>query len=188
MSKRYENDMKANVIHNEKNFARGSVLKYELDRQKVLHEFWPAIYKTPVQTGISQAHKQIVFNAKKEGLKEVLIMEDDVKFPSMDGFSYFLQNKPEDYDIYLGGVYSGSPDKEGLVKSFSGLHCYMVHSSFYDDFLSIDESKHLDRGMAGKGRFVLCDPMVAIQYNGFSENTNQIMNYDSYLVGKRILE
>ena len=66
-------------------------------------------------------------------------MEDDVYFPAQDGFEYFLKNKPDDFDIYLGGIYLGS-DKvkemnQRIRHRFSGLHCYIVHERFYDTFL-----------------------------------------------------
>jgi hypothetical protein len=40
---------------------------------------------------------------------------------------------------------------------------------------------HLDRGLGGKGKFVVCNPFAAIQHNGFSENTGNVENYDHHL-------
>lgn len=178
-----------NVIHNPKNYQRGVKLFEEISTQSInpTLKFWPAIYEKQPCTGISQAHKQIVRDAKAKGLNEVWIIEDDLKVPHMDGLQYFIDHKPEVYDLYLGGIYSGSPDKNGLVKSFSGLHCYFVHARFYDTFLSADETKHLDRELSGKGTFIVCSPMVAIQHNGYSENTKKEENYDHYLTNKSIL-
>ena len=49
------------------------------------------------------------------------------------------------------------------VQKFSGLHCYVCHSRFYDTFLAADEDIDIDQALWGKGRFIVCNPMVAIQ-------------------------
>lgn len=177
--------MKINVIHNPENKERGVKMFSEILRQtaRPLIVFWPAIYDTPTCKGISRAHKQIVRAHLNE--PEVIIMEDDVRIPSEKGLEYFLENKPDDFDLYLSGVYTGSP-KDGIVKTFSGLHLYIVNQRFYETFLKADENKPLDRGLAGKGLFKVCYPYAAIQYNGYSENTGREENYDSYLKGRKI--
>jgi hypothetical protein len=135
--------------------------------------------------GINEAHKQIISYAKVAGFDEVIVLEDDVRFCGEGAFDYFLQNKPEDYDIYLSGVYVSISSEDGTLKSFSGLHCYMVHSRYYDTFLKTPQDEHIDQAQDGKGKFVVCEPYAAIQHNGFSHNTGKVEVYDSLLEGRK---
>lgn len=180
--------MKIHVIHDSNDNVRAKNLDYEIGRQTIqpTYQFWPAIYSDKSCQGISKAHKQIVRANQNE--PEIIIMENDIRFPSINGLKYFLQKKPKDFDIYLGGVYAGSPDNIGNIKAFSGMHLYIIRQQFYKTFLSLPENKHIDRAMAGKGKFIVCIPMAAIQYNGYSYNTGRHENYDNLLVGKKIYE
>ena len=47
----------------------------------------------------------IVQWAKDNGLKEVCIAEDDLGFTCDDAWRYYLENKPEKFDVYIGGSY-----------------------------------------------------------------------------------
>lgn len=131
------------------------------------------------------SHKKIITWAKINNLPEVCIAEDDVLFTSLKSWSYFLENKPTDYDLYLGGIYSGISFPDNTVYSFAGLHLYFCHSRFYDKMLSVPHIRNIDQGMAGMGKFVLCNPFVAKQRNGFSFHRKKIVNDDHYLIDKR---
>lgn len=175
--------MTANVIHNPDNVDRFDRLRKELDRQKWVPDIqmWPAVFLDKPYRGIMEAHKQIVRHAKEGEMPFVWIMEDDIRIPNIYGLEFFVEQRPDDFDIYLGGIYAGGILPNGAVKNFSGLHCYMVHERFYDTFLSVPDNTHLDRALRGKGKYVVCQPFAAIQYNGYSENTGQIENYDHWL-------
>lgn len=164
-----------NVISGQQ--SRRKQLAYELLRQKGDHEvkFWPAIYKATPCEGISQAHKQIVRWAKDHGLPDVWIIEDDIKVISDEGFNQFLKHKPSEFDLYLGGA-SSLKYYQDKISKFSGLHCYMVASKFYDQFLSADETQHLDYALSMMRPDIRIFP-IAIQYPGHSENTKKVENY-----------
>lgn len=175
-----------NIIHNSDRPNRYQTLMYELKRQQIPdYRLWPAIIDNPVCKGVSKAHKQIVQFAKEYNFPEITIMEDDIKFPAVDGFKYFLSKKPEDFDLYLGGIYRGEI-KDGKTTDFSGLHLYTISAKFYDIFLGIDETKHLDTALAGLGDYHVCYPFSAIQYNGYSDVEKQMSNYKGLLKGKLI--
>ena len=159
----------------------------ELERQNITEfKLWDGVVKEPVHEAIAESHKKIVFWAKEQGLNEVLIMEDDVLFPHPEGFKYFMDNKPEDYDLYLAGVYDGKITN-GLTDRFCGLHCYFVHSRYYDKFLSSNTSRrHIDYAQQGRGKFVVCYPFAAIQYDGYSDNAKKVVDYKGLLVGREI--
>jgi hypothetical protein len=163
----------------------------ELAAQNITdYRIWPGIIdKTVVFRGISQAHKQIVRFAKDNNLPEVLIGEDDLLFTSPRSFEYFLENKPIDYDIYLSSVYPpGRPQEDNTVKDLAGLTLYMVHCRFYDTFLSIPEHDHIDRGLRlYQGKYIVCNPFIAIQRDGFSDNKRRNCSYSAYMKNKPLL-
>lgn len=177
-----------NCIHDVLRRDRYDLLKKEVVTQGLDIRLWDAI-KDPVMgfRGISQAHKQIVRWAMAAQLPEVLIMEDDCYFFAPGAFDYYLSKKPEDYDLYLGGVMSGlQPD--GTAPDFRGLTLYFCHSRFYKTFLSLKEENHLDSELStnGRGKYVVCDPMVCSQQAGYSDNKKKWDSYDRYLEGQRL--
>lgn len=178
--------MKANIIHSNYYQERHHRLITELKNSNVTdYEIWEGIVdQTLTARGINQSHKQIVEYAKLAQWDKVLIMEDDVRFCGEDAFQYFLDNIPTEFDLYLSGIYLGEILPDNTVKSFSGLHCYIVNSSFYDTFLSTPDELHLDRSLSNLGLYKVCNPFAAIQYNGFSSNTRKEENYDFLLRDK----
>lgn len=178
--------MKLNVIVGNR-AERLPRLKQELLTQGVTDfEFWKGIYLPSVKRSINLAHKQIIEYAQVAEWDEVTIAEDDIQFTHLDSWKYYLDNKPNDFDIYLGMVYLGEPDENNVIADFTGLTLYTVSRRFYDTFLSTDEDAHLDRALAGLGKYIVCSPFVAIQYNGFSSNTGKDENYDSLLVNRKL--
>lgn len=149
------------------------------------YELWDGvIHETIPFKGISQAHKRIVRDAALKKLPKVCIAEDDIRFCDKGAWQYFLDNEPEDYDLYLASVYTGHIDEKNETKDFSGLTLYMVSQKFYPTFLALNELNHIDRSLFKKGKFVVCNPFAAIQYNGLSDNKKRVMNYDSYMNGR----
>lgn len=160
----------------------------ELNRQGITnYEFWPAIYLPSIKASINAAHKQIVRHAMLNGLEEVCIGEDDLQFSSEKSWQYFLDNKPVDFDIYLSMVYLGEPDEYNVVKEFTGLTLYIVSRKFYEKFLSVPDDDHLDRLLGGLGKYVVCKPFVAKQFNGISSNTGKWEDYDHLLRNREFL-
>lgn len=145
------------------------------------------MYLPSIKASINAAHKNIVRFAQFAGWKEVCIAEDDLEFTSPCSWQHFMKNKPKEYDLYLSMVYLGQPDENNIVKDFTGMTMYVVHSRFYDIFLSADPDEHIDRALAGLGKFVVCNPFVAKQSNGFSSNTGKMENYDELLKNRTFL-
>lgn len=157
-------DFLCHVIYNPDG-ERGKNLLSECLAQKLTIKLWSHIntglpYPYGKMKGCSQAHKQIIRYAKEKGYEETLVMEDDVHF--VLPITEFLSKKPTDFDIYFAGVNRGEI-KNGVLNKFTGTHCYLIHQRFYDTFLTLDENKHLDHALWGKGKFVLCQPVVAVQ-------------------------
>lgn len=162
-------------------------LQKEIETQGLEVKYWPAI-KDPLNrsfVAIAQAHKQIIRDAKEKGLPMVCIAEDDLFFFAPGAWQYYLGHIPEDYDIYLGVVFHGL-NEDNTTDDWCGMGLYIVNERFYDTFLSVNEVNHLDRELARKGRYVVCDPMVCSQRGGYSFQKRAWDTYERYLVGKRL--
>lgn len=156
----------------------------ELDKlgiDKVYYKVWDAVteFKT-TNENISEAHKRIIRYAKEKGLSEVIIAEDDFYFPDKLGLKYFLDNKPNDFDVYLSGVYVGFEklsEENKKIRFFSGLHFYIVNEKFYDKFLNCNSRNAIDAEISnlsknGLADVYCCYPMAAIQQETPSDNNN----------------
>lgn len=176
-----------NIIHNSKRVDRRKLLQIEFEKLKIKDEevkLWDAVTDLGSTTNnINAAHKMIVQDAKDRGMAEVTIAEDDFFFPSQDGLEFFLKNKPISFDVYLSGIYVGFEplnDNNNKVGFFSGLHFYIVHSKFYDNFLSLNPNNAIDgeigqMALKGLADVYCCYPMAAIQQETPSDNNNGIV-------------
>lgn len=172
--------MKAYVIHNPLRTDRFKTLQFEAETQGFEFELIDAImHKNPLQ-GCRAAQQSVVQLAKEKGLKEVLIMEDDVRFCGPGAFKYFLKKKPKDYHLYNSGASFYLPDRFGNTKEFSGLQAFIVHEKFYDAFLSIpdDPVEHIDYQLRKYSKIITCLPFASIQYPGYSDNVQSERNYN----------
>lgn len=149
--------------------------------------YWDAIVMPSTMRAISRSHKQIVRWAKEQGLKSIAIAEDDIYFTSLRGWKYFLDNEPDDYDIYIGGHYSGVHFPDNTVHGFTGLTLYKIADRFYDTFLNVSEFRNIDAAITGLGKFTICNPEVAKQRNGYSFHRKKVVNDDHYLTNRKFL-
>lgn len=180
-------ERRLNIINLSHREDRIQLVNSQLFKQDLIGCLWPGILDLEnSKRGISKAHKQIVSYAKNQNLPSIIIAEDDIKFTDLGGFDYFIKNEPIDYDLYLGGIYFGNIKADNSVEDFAGLTLYKIKQKFYDTFLSINEEKDIDRELSKKGKFFVCDPFVAIQHNGFSDNVKKNVNYDSHLISKKL--
>lgn len=147
--------------------------------------------------GIAEAHLNCIKKAKYEKWDKVLIMEDDVVFQGKEKtlpyFEKCLENRPEDWDVLLGGVYDGSLYKENeywnRVGKFCGLHFYIVNEKAYDTLLKYDHSYQYDVWMNYHLQLncFVTSKFIATQQNGFSDNVGKEVNYDKLLKERELL-
>lgn len=156
---------------------------------------WNGIIDKPPFKGISRAHKQIIQFAKENNIEEAIVMEDDCVFTAPGAFDFFIKNKPEDFDIYFGMIYSAQIEGNRIINGFSGMTFYIVNKRFYDFFLSAPDTDtdkikadHIDRWLgntAFKHKYIVCSEFVCYQIEGFSDNHKQKSNYQPYYVDKK---
>jgi len=184
------------VIHDQKREDRQTLFVQEMAGQGINHmdvAVIPAVKlsKKPVEN-ICSAHKSAVNWAMYHGYEEVLIMEDDVMFTHPLSMQRFLEHRkylPKDWMIYLAGVYdmelTGVSNNLGRILEFSGLHCYIVRDLFYRDILSAPPTINLDKWISGKKlrnqHGYVCYPMVALQYDGLSDNVGRVTEYNRHI-------
>jgi len=180
--------MELHIIHLPHRSDRLTLLNQEFETQNITaYKIWNGIiHPSNPATGISQAHKQIVRYALENGLPEILIGEDDLKFTAPGAFDYYLQQKPTEYDLYLGGISYGQLNSDNTVNDFSGTLLYMVHERFYQTFLSIPEDKNLDRSLKHKGKYIVCDPQPVIEHYGYSDHLKGYFDYSEFFEARNL--
>jgi hypothetical protein len=170
------------IIHLRERKDRAQLLYNELIEQNISHyRIWDGIiFEENPKVAIAKAHKQIVEWASRQNLPSVTIAEDDVKFTAKNAFDFFLNNEPNEFDLYPGGITYGTINPDNSVNDFAAAHLYKVNQHFYDTFLSLPEKDDIDRTLANRGKFIVCNPFVAIQHNGYSDNKKLNQDYDLY--------
>jgi len=190
-------NIKSYCVHLKKRKDREKNMIKELNSFTDNWEVFDAIAMSPGYKGTSESFKSIIRQAKSNNLEHVLIFEDDVKFTSKNSkikFQKAIDSLPENWDILLGGVYHLTNKEIKAnghilkVDDFSSLHCTLINKTAYDAILqhNYKGSKHLDRYLGklskeNKINVYLTYPMVAIQYNTFSDNVKRSVNYDKLL-------
>jgi hypothetical protein len=173
-------------------FREGNIQKQVTEQGITDFKIWDGIITSQIPfTGISRAFKRVVLDAKDKGLKHCAIAEDDMYFKSSKGWQYFLDNMPEDFDIYMGCAYKSIINKNNKIEfGFSGLTLICVHERFYTDFLSMKEMNNLDRELgrfAWKYKYMVCEPFVCHQHANFSfHQGKEIESYDYLLEGRQL--
>ena len=180
--------MTLNIIHLPRRVDRYELLLAQLATQEIKEfHFWDGIEDSEMpQRGICFAHQRIIQDAFDKQLETVLIAEDDLLLTAPGAFKHFIQNVPTSFDLYLGGISDGKIQSDGSTTSFSGLMLYMVHRRFYETMLSFSGDQHLDTALRGMGKFYVCDPMVAMQQNGFSDNQKRHIEYNVFFKGRNL--
>ncbi len=181
-----------NILYDDRRFEDFPMIVEEMKRQGITDYKWanPVMCDNVVKS-INLSQKLIVQKAKDAGEEMVCIMEQDIQFPSPNGWRYFLDNMPKEFDVYIGGTYL--MDNRIVweaplvkVKEWIGNHCIIIAKKYYDTFLSLPDDKHIDTENRGLGEFFVCYPFPALQRSGFSANNMCEVNYNSILQAKDI--
>lgn len=167
------------IIHLPERTDRWDLLQHELQEQQVTnYRIWAGIRDCECpQRGISKAHKQIIAWSKACGFPTVLIAEDDIAFSAPGALDCFLKQQPADFDLFLGGIIWGDIKSDNTVNDFAGTTLYLASERFYPTLLDLPEDKDYDRALAGQGKFVVSNPLVASQHSGFSDHHNRVVSF-----------
>jgi hypothetical protein len=171
------NELVARVISLPHRTDRRTHFALQAMAQGIAHRFVDGLKMDTPAAGINEAHRACVAAAKANGEPFALVMEDDAWFPARDGYAHFMRQMPQEFDLYLGGVYGRPEDADGVCTWFNGLHCYVVAARFYDTYLAIDPSTHIDHALRGLGRYVVCRPYACMQLSDHSDNVGVVTDY-----------
>ena len=131
--------------------------------------------------GCAKSHQKAVRYAKENGLDEIIVVEDDVKFDkrSIENYRLAYSHLPKDCDILLGGVSWVKSVKQrismNLVKlgDFSASHFVLYRDKCYDKILCWNETfekNNIDRYIGqlsarGSLNVYCCHPFIATQFS-----------------------
>lgn len=176
-----------NIINLGHRWQRRISVAAEMEAQNALYMFFLGVEGDTPKINIHHAHKQIIRHAKEYNYPRVIVAEDDCVFTAPDAWKFFLDNIPQDYDLYVASYYSGSHDENFVVTGFRGLTLYSCHQRFYEKFLSLSESLHLDSAIAMSDAKVIVSPLFcATQAAGYSDQRKKIVDDSNRLKNKAI--
>lgn len=176
-----------NILTLEGSEQRQKALIPRLEEQGVQYEWnYGIIDKMIPFAGISRSHKSIVRKARSRKDKMCCIAEDDIVFTAPGAWQHFLNNMPEDFDLYLGGISNGHIALNNTCKDFRGLFLYIIHERFYDTFLEIQEKQNIDAELANKGKYIVCNPFAAIHADGYSHHHGAKKTYGHLWEGRKL--
>jgi hypothetical protein len=151
--------------------------------------------KVPVY-GCILSHLNIIKRAKAEGLKSVLVLEDDVDFINIDCIDKAIdQLKRRDWSLFYLGSNTHTPLQkadENLVTLKKGYatHAIAYHETFYDFFIESFNRKMikiLDVWLSDYGqehfKSYCTFPITAVQVSNHSDIHNAFADY-SWMEGK----
>lgn len=164
------------VINLKNRVDRLEHFKVQAAEQGFEYKIWEGIPHFKPFVGIAKAHKRVVQHAKDNNLPYIIICEDDINFSDKGAFDYFISKMPTDFDLFIGVIYHGHIRPDNTVLEFSSLILYIIHSRFYDTFLSVPEKSNIDRELKLLGKFVVCNPFVCKQTGGYSDNSRSMVD------------
>jgi hypothetical protein len=178
-------EMIINIISLPKRIERREAVIKQMEHEKCSYRFFDGVAGPVAKTNISRAHKSVIQFAKDNNMNEVCVAEDDLIFSGSGGWKYFLENKPSDFDLYVGGYYSGTHDDKFVVSGLRGLTLYICSARFFDKFLSLPETMHIDGALAASGAKIIVSPLfVCFQAPGFSDQRKR--HTENKIIGKKM--
>lgn len=184
-----------NVIYDNRYSDDYERLISEFEKQGISdYKFWDAeVYTHSVLESITASFKKIVRWAKENNLDEVQIAEQDLFFTSPNSYKYFIENKPQYFDLYISGSYLISNEYEYKaplvrVKEYVGNQLIVINSKYYDKFLNIPDDNHVDTIQSGLGEFYVVFPFIGLQRPGYSANAQVEVNYNPIIPKEYIYE
>lgn len=174
--------------------------KAQCFENKITYGVWDGIIDKELPwRGISQAHKLIVQVAKDNGLECCFIAEDDFLLRPY-GWANFINNMPEDFDMYMAGISGGTVNEETKeVSAWSGMFLYCINQRFYSALLEAPEELNIDRWLSTTGLeeiesilgrkpvYKVCYPMACITRDGLSYKSKEFVNHQHYWEAYQVL-
>ena len=163
-------------------------MKIQCKRRDIPVKFFAAEKHDNPKRGCLESHLTVIRDAVKDGVKYILIFEDDVKFKTKRVFP--LHDVPEDWDmLYLGGTVHRIINRDH--KYWTRVMCWTTHAyivnltnkKLVDKILEADKydgeiDRYYMQHVHKSFNCYMSNPMLAIQKQGFSDIEGQVVNYD----------
>ena len=165
--------------HIVKTFSDPEINLIKVDAEEVAKKGW---------IGCFLSHKKCLKIAKENGLKNIMVIEDDCLPMGLDKEVFKSRlvkiknylDTHDDWNIYLGGTASiNSSDYKNIIKHedetfVEFTRAYMTHmicynSNSYDLYLNQDVTKPIDEFWFGKIKALVSVPFLATQLEGYSD-------------------
>jgi GR25 family glycosyltransferase involved in LPS biosynthesis len=189
------------VIHLEERTDRYELMKEDLFVQYPECNIFNAL-KDPEDgcRALSKGFRNLFMESLRTGEDMILTFEDDVKFTSPQSrkrFEEVYQTLPDDWDIFLGGIYIWEKpqilnDTLAKCRDFSGLHMALWRNTSFQKMLEHQPENgikpaDIDRFISRTDLNVyICYPMVAVQHQTPSNIARVSRDLDSILGDKMI--
>jgi hypothetical protein len=162
-------------------------MKIQCRRKNIPLKFFVATKHENPKRGCLESHLTVMKEAIADGIKYLLIFEDDVKFKRK---VLPLPEVPVDWDmLYLGGTVHRIVNRDN--PNWTRVMCWTTHAYIVNltNQKLVDKIMEADKYEGEIDRFYLehvhkgfncymANPMMAIQKQGFSDIEGQIVNYD----------
>lgn len=157
-------------------------------RMKIKFDFFTAKLHNDPKRGCLESHLTIIKNAINKDYKKILILEDDCKFLK---HPKEIPEPPADWDmLYLGGTVKSIYEKRDN-SPWVKMSCWTTHAYFINlenkelvaDLLKLENfpgeiDSYYIKYIHSKYNAYMLEPMLAIQYEGFSDIEKTHVNYD----------
>ena len=184
---RYLNDVDVTVINLKERDDKRQYIETHLKGRNIFYDLFFATKHINPKRGCLESHLSVIKDAIKKKQKYLLILEDDCKF--IGGLS-FMKRPPQDWDmIFLGGTVHRIIDKKhdgyARVQTWT-THAYIINLMNKTLISKILEAENydgeIDRYYLEKihpnFNAYMCDPMIAIQKEGYSDIEEKEVSYD----------
>jgi GR25 family glycosyltransferase involved in LPS biosynthesis len=184
---KYFPEIETKVINLYERLDKKEYIENELKNKKIEFNFFFANKHKDPKRGCLESHLKIIKNALKKGTKYLFIMEDDCKY--IDSIDKMAIPPPEWDMIYLGGTVHRIMDVR--YNGYARVQCWTTHAyiinltnkKLVDQLLTLESyDSEIDRFYLQKihsnFNVYMCDPMIAIQKDGFSDIENREVSYD----------
>ena len=162
-------------------------MKIQAKRKDIHLKYYTATLNKNPKKGCLMSHLEVINNAERDNVEQLLVLEDDAKFTINPRI---LTEPPSDWDmLYLGGTVHRVMNRDN--KSWPRITCWTTHAYIInmknkklleDIRKAVDYEEEIDRFYLEKihpnYNVYMSNPMVAIQKEGYSDIEGTNVNYD----------